>query len=994
MSQFFGKVKTKLDLNGPSLEFSAQPVSVATTGVGIGSTGGPNVTLSGIATVGFINAPESPPPCIAVIDEDSGGNANADWANFYESSPYRQFNLMDVAGGGSVGIPTYTSPGFQNFHAYNVNRDEGVVANRSDWFDIVGLSTLTGTTIVSLWVDSSGSMVPADVQASLDLFLSKCSNAGLTVEQAGNPDSYGENYIQPFITELVGPPAPVNKGSVGYQWYESSLGKLVEGDKYVGTATTSLTIKNIITPTDDNTKYYLEADYIPGQPGAKTGNATNEPFNSGIATVTVTPIIDIISQPSTTAAPQNTNITFSISAQLTNNTTGGISYQWQLDGEDIDDGDISYNSATSTTYSRQFFDQESFTLPTDSTNITLENAGCPGGDGNEGDIPDDYGTAGEGGSGRTAMFNFPDSNGASNTLKFYQGKRGQDGIYGTGVADPRGESGGIGGAGAGSNSYGGNSGGGPPVWGGGGGGASGFTLNEVSPYITANGDDAWIAIAGGGGGGGAAGNDGGAGSAGANGGDGNEIGGNVKTWYPVTAVNTYPGFNGSASPTSPSGYGSGGGGGSSVYGGNPAQTGGNGGISTPTAGEGGTQGNSTYKDGIGMSIFSSSHNPSYTGADGWGSVTYTSSQAAGAPPPQNITVSGTKTNTLTIKADAVLTRRLRCVVSHTSEDIADITSEEVNFICQSTTGTNNLNIEVISNTSTATLLDHDLSNGAYTFDMVESSSTSTVLYYILYSPDKDIDVEMDLYGGKGSDMGANNGGQGGYSRIRFKMQQNIEYTISGLNEVINAPFVYRQAHLIACAGEGGHAGNGAHGGNGGGVNVGGDSGWGLEGGQPGGEVVTSGNLTGDGIFGSNWIQPWNDLYPADIQADENNGGRTISCPKGVYWALRAAPQCADIGDQQFRLADGTVVTNSSTLIDRGYKAGYDIIQTAGAALSTAAGRGGNGATGGIGGTGNNALGQGGGGGSGYTDGSVTVVDTQQGGSNGNSKVVIRLVVSE
>ena len=51
MSQFFGKVKTKLDLNGPSLEFSTQPVSVATTGVGIGSTGGPDVTLSGIATV-------------------------------------------------------------------------------------------------------------------------------------------------------------------------------------------------------------------------------------------------------------------------------------------------------------------------------------------------------------------------------------------------------------------------------------------------------------------------------------------------------------------------------------------------------------------------------------------------------------------------------------------------------------------------------------------------------------------------------------------------------------------------------------------------------------------------------------------------------------------------------------------------------------------------------------------------------------------------------
>ena len=91
MSQFFGKVKTKLDLNGPSLEFSAQPVSVATTGVGIGSTGGPDVTLSGIATVGFINSPDTPPPCIAVIDEDDSGNAWDDWTSFYELHPQRKF---------------------------------------------------------------------------------------------------------------------------------------------------------------------------------------------------------------------------------------------------------------------------------------------------------------------------------------------------------------------------------------------------------------------------------------------------------------------------------------------------------------------------------------------------------------------------------------------------------------------------------------------------------------------------------------------------------------------------------------------------------------------------------------------------------------------------------------------------------------------------------------------------------------------------------------
>ena len=68
------------------------------------------------------------------------------------------------------------------------------------------------------------------------------------------------------------------------------------------------------------------------------------------------------------------------------------------------------------------------------------------------------------------------------------------------------------------------------------------------------------------------------------------------------------------------------------------------------------------------------------------------------------------------------------------------------------------------------------------------------------------------------------------------------------------------------------------------------------------------------------------------------------------------------------------------------------MQTAGSAVGTLlpliiSGSGGHGATGGSGGQ----NGAGGGGGSGYTDGSVTVVDTQLGGSTGNCKVVIRSV---
>ncbi len=97
-------------------------------------------------------------------------------------------------------------------------------------------------------------------------------------------------------------------------------------------------------------------------------------------------------------------------------------------------------------------------------------------------------------------------------------------------------------------------------------------------------------------------------------------------------------------------------------------------------------------------------------------------------------------------------------------------------------------------------------------------------------------------------------------------------------------------------------------------------------------------------------------------------------------------------DIQFRLSDGTVVTNTAE-ITRGFKAGFNIMQTAGIGLGTnlplhrLSGQGGHGATGGAGG--NN--GGGGGGGAGYTDGSVTIVDTQAGGSTGPCKVVIRSV---
>ena len=187
---------------------------------------------------------------------------------------------------------------------------------------------------------------------------------------------------------------------------------------------------------------------------------------------------------------------------------------------------------------------------------------------------------------------------------------------------------------------------------------------------------------------------------------------------------------------------------------------------------------------------------------------------------------------------------------------------------------------------------------------------------------------------------------------------------------------------MACVGKGGDAGesgNGVHGGHGGGVDIVGQSGFGAGAGIVG---PTALNFSTSGRFGSLFTSPI--LYTGDNQATGNGEGTTISCTKGIYWAQQGVGPCDAITSSgRFFLSGGQEVTNTAE-ITRGYKAGYNIIQTAGRGSGT----GGNGGSGSIGGDGGTF--GGGGGGSGFQDGSVTVVNTRLGGSTGDAKVVLRL----
>lgn len=261
--------------------------------------------------------------------------------------------------------------------------------------------------------------------------------------------------------------------------------------------------------------------------------------------------------------------------------------------------------------------------------------------------------------------------------------------------------------------------------------------------------------------------------------------------------------------------------------------------------------------------------------------------------------------------------------------------------------------------------------------------------YSFYASERNIEVLAELYGSSGANNGGYVGGEGGVSVIRFTMEKDVEYIVSALPQATGgaAVFMWRKASLMACCGGGGDAGNSGNGGNGGGVNVAGGNGSGRGAGA-GGALFLPGTLpTTNGIFGS--LSGQAALYSGDSRASAPDGGRVLGCTKGgtapgnSYWMNRGFSPCQDVGVTQLVNASGYVIPNTA-FIQRGHKVGYACRQTAGRGLN-GGGNGANGATGGQGGNG----GGGGGGGSGYSDGSYTIVSTQQGGYRGPAKVIIR-----
>ena len=135
--------------------------------------------------------------CISIIDESSPSTTthSNDWTSFRNNFPNnngegREFWLLQPAGSrwdfGDLNRPSNflndsLANGTDGGGTFTVNRDNNVLANRSDWFAITNMASQPPGSYVSVWLDISGSMVYSTVQKSYEYFVERCNEAGINI---------------------------------------------------------------------------------------------------------------------------------------------------------------------------------------------------------------------------------------------------------------------------------------------------------------------------------------------------------------------------------------------------------------------------------------------------------------------------------------------------------------------------------------------------------------------------------------------------------------------------------------------------------------------------------------------------------------------------------------------------------------------------------------------------------------------------------------------
>ena len=98
---------------------------------------------------------------------------------------------------------TSRAPGSQanglTFGPAQVNRDNGNPDNITDWYEICDIDSLPEGSSIALFIDGSGSMTQANVQASYDAFVAKLNAKNITITTVTNSN---EDWITPFLVDL------------------------------------------------------------------------------------------------------------------------------------------------------------------------------------------------------------------------------------------------------------------------------------------------------------------------------------------------------------------------------------------------------------------------------------------------------------------------------------------------------------------------------------------------------------------------------------------------------------------------------------------------------------------------------------------------------------------------------------------------------------------------------------------------------------------------
>ena len=394
-------------------------------------------------------------------------------------------------------------------------------------------------------------------------------------------------------------------------------------------------------------------------------------------------------------------------------------------------------------------------------------------------------------------------------------------------------------------------------------------------------------------------------------------------------------------------------------------------------------------------------------------VTYTSAtQGGGQTQTIKTTISGSQTDSMTIKSDTVGIQTVRCLIKHPtaalnyfqgrfpsvvdngSDGILDggLLTQTANFetISSANLQQSNLTFEFVrdddvdlfvSDTQNLFLGPLNLQATTDDFDMTRAIT--------VFPKDENIAVRVELAASAGQSFNGNSGGEGGKCIFTITLQQNTEYTFK-LGATVEptasigrggagAYFYEKGRLLVACGGGGASGWYGGSGGDGGGAGVAGASGSGSNRGS-GGTKYNDGSLPAAGVLPSG-----------------ATGGKIESCTTGGYWNGQGFSPCSDIGQQKFVLANGQI-NNSTQTIQRGYKAAdvnsdYGFRHNGGNSQVIGAnglfvGGGGAGASGGNAASSANS---GGGGASGYSNGSVTMISAQQGG-NPNDKALAQITL--